>query len=127
MDEFGEAVVDKRDRPIGLALPLKPLNMIEHELGARYMEELVIHDAPVPFIEDDGALENAEDYVKRYDRELNLDDVMTLRDLVEEELLERYRLPLIIARELGPTQHDGRPTIEEYRIACALENVDPII
>lgn len=127
MDEFGDIPADPAVKNIKMMLPLRPLNMIEHELNTRFTEELMIVDAPVPFVDDDGSLENADDNMKKYGRDLNLDEVMTMRSLIETELLERYRRQLIIARELGDQTHDGHPTLEEYRAACALENVEPLL
>ena len=127
MDEFGNLPEDPTDKPIKLMVPLRPLNMIEHELVGKFGEELATQDAPVPFVNDDGSLENGDDYVPRFGRALTLDEAMTIRSLIEDEVLAKYRMQIIIARELGETQRDGRPTIEEYRAACAAENVEPLL
>lgn len=127
MDEFGNPPEDATEKNIKLMVPLRPLNGIEHELVSKFMEELTTKDAPVPFVNDDGSLENSDDYVARFGRALNLDEAMTVRDLIEDAVLAKYRMQIIIARELGETQRDGRPTIEEYRAACAAENVEPLL
>ena len=125
---FGDIPEDPTDKPFRVALPLRPLNLIEHELNAKFIDELRVRDAPVPFIDDDGSLENADDYVKHFGRDdLTTNDVMTVRYLIEGALIEKYRMQLIIARELGETRHNGGPSIEEYRAACAAENVDPLL
>jgi hypothetical protein len=127
MDEFGSLPEDPTEKPILMMVPLRPLNGIEHELVSNFMEELSTKDVPVPFADDDGSLENGDDYVVRFGRALNLDEAMTIRSLIEDEVLAKYRMQIIIARELGETQRDGRPTIEEYRAACAAENVEPLL
>ena len=127
MDEFGNIPEDPTEQPIKMMVPLRPLNLIEHELVSKFMEELSTKDAPVPFANDDGSLENGDDYVPRFGRKLNLDEAMTVRALIEGDVLSRYRMQIIIARELGETQRDGSPTIEQFRAACALEQVEPLL
>ena len=127
MDEFGDLPQDTADVPIKLMVPLRPLNAIEHELNGKFIEELATKDAAVPFVADDGSLENGDDYLPRFGRKLNLDEAMTVRDLIEDAVFAKYRKPLLIARELGETQRDGSPTIEQFRAACALEQVEPLL
>jgi len=127
MDEFKNLPEDPADVPIKLVVPLRPLNMIEHELNGKFIEELATKDAAVPFVNDDGSIENGDDYVARFGRALNLDEAMAVRDLIEDDVFAKYRKPLIIARELGETQRDGSPTIEQFRAACALEQVEPLL
>jgi hypothetical protein len=126
-DSFGDVSTAREDQRIGMAVPLKSINKFEWHLTSLVMEELTLADAPVPFVEGDGSLENADDYVRRYGRELSLDEVLVVRDLIAEEIVEKYRRQLIIARELGETRRDGGPTIQEYRAACALENIEPLM
>jgi hypothetical protein len=114
---------DTVERSFKMAVPLRPVNMIEHELSARFGEQMQCQDAPVPFVDGaTGELENAADYVARYGRPLSLDEVMVVRDLICDDVLEPYRRQLIISREGGADL-----TLEQYRAACALENVDPLI
>jgi len=127
MDEFGSLPEDAIDKPIKMMVPLRPLNLIEHELVSKFMEELATKDAPLPFVNDDGSLENSDDYVAHFGRALTLDEAMTVRTLIEDEVLAKYRIQIIIARELGETRRDGGPTIAEYRAACAAENVEPLL
>jgi hypothetical protein len=127
LDEFGSLPEDETEKPILMAVPLRPLNTFEHELLVKFGEELSIVDAPVPFVDDDGSLENADDYVARFGRALTLDEIMTIRNLIHGDVLEKYRRQLIAARDLGETRRDGGPTIEEYRAACAAENLEPMI
>lgn len=127
MDEFGMPE-DATEKPIKMVAPLRPLNTWEHELLVKFGEELSTKDVPVPFVNDDGSLENGRDYVARFGRPLNLSEVMAVRDLIEGEVLAKYRMQLIIARELGETRDsDGGPTIAEYHAACAAENVETLI
>jgi hypothetical protein len=127
MDEFGNLPEDPTEKPIKMMVPLRPLNGIEHEIVSKFMEELSTKDAPLPFVNDDGSLENGDDYVPRFGRALNLDEAMTVRALIEDAVLSHYRIQIIISRELGETRRDGGPTIEEYRAACAAENVEPLL
>jgi hypothetical protein len=127
MDEFGSLPEDATDEPIKIMVPLRPLNLIEHELVMKFGEELSIQDAPVPFVNDDGSLENGDDYVGRFGRALTLDEAMAVRTLIEDHVLAKYRLNIIVARELGETRRDGGPTIAEFRAACAAENVEPLL
>lgn len=128
MDEFGNLPEDAIDKPILMAVPLRPLNGIEHELLAKFGEELSIVDAPVPFANDDGSLENGDDYIPRFGRALTLSEAMAVRDLIEGDVLAKYRRQLIVSRELGETRRDDSgPTIAEYHAACAAENLEPLI
>jgi hypothetical protein len=123
-ESFGDTPGDDAaDKPFLMAVPLKAINSIEHELSARFGEQMQCHDAPTPFVDGaTGELENAADYVARYGRTLSLDEVMVVRDLICDDVLEPYRRQLIIAREGGADL-----TLEQYRAACALENVPPLI
>jgi hypothetical protein len=123
-DTFGTVGDDDTvERSFKMAVPLKAINSIEHELSARFGEQMQCHDAPTPFVDGaTGELENAADYVSRYGRPLTLDEAMVVRDLIFDEVLEPYRRQLIIAREGGADL-----TLEQYRAACALENVEPLI
>jgi hypothetical protein len=124
MESFGDTPGDDAtDKPFLMAVPAKAVNEIEHELSGKFAEEMQQHDAPTPFYDGEtGELENGKDYVARYGRTLNLDEVLVVRDLIFDEVMEKYRRQLIISREGGPDL-----TIEQYRAACALENVEPLI
>lgn len=121
-ETFGDETEDQAERPIKIMLPLKPLNLIEQELSGRFIEELSTRDVPVPFVDDDGSLENADDYIPCFGRPLNLDEAMTIRGLIEDDLLEKYRRQLIIARELGP-----KATLADYLLGCDAEQIIPLI
>ena len=124
-DSFGDVPESEVAQPIFLAVPPKPLNVIELELGERL--DLSLNDPGIPFIDAaTGELENPDDYVAQFGRQLTAREAMAIRDIMAEPLMERFRLNLIIARELGPTRRDG-PTLEEFHAACAAEGVTPLI
>jgi hypothetical protein len=122
-ESFGDVPENETEQAILLAVPTKPLNLIEFELGEMLDEELTGVDIGIPFLDaETGELENPDDYVAQFGRQLTAREVMALQDILNEPLMAKFRLPLIISRELGSSA-----TIEEYRIACELENVDPIL
>ena len=122
-DSFGDVPENDEVQTILLAVPLKPLNLIEFQLGEMLDEDLSLCDIGIPFLSGEtGELENPTDYVAQFGRELTATEAQAIRNILNEPLMAKFRKPLIIARELGPTA-----TLEEYHVACELEGVDPII
>src|ERR1700683_1800721 len=108
-----------------MAVPLRSLNEIEHEIAWKLGEALAVGDTtPMPFIEDG---ELAVDYTEHFGRPLTLSEILVVKDLIADEIAAPFRMPLIIARELGPTRRDGGPTIAEYRDGGAAHNVEPLL
>ncbi len=129
-ESFGEApkVDDEKRQFFLVAVPLRPLNFVEQAVMELCDRELDKCDPGMPFIAGEtGALENAADYVAEFGRELTADEAKYVCAVAGAAVMSRWRLPLIIARELGPTRRDGGPTIQEYRVMCEIEGVDPII
>lgn len=120
---FGDGPKDELEQTILMAVPLKCLNLIEFELGERLDQELTACDIGIPFLNGEtGELENPDDYVAQFGRQLTAREVTAMQNILNEPPMKKFRLPLIIARELGPTA-----TLDEYHAACAAEAVDPII
>lgn len=129
-DSFGDApkVENERRQFFLLALPLRPQNFVELAVMERCDQELDQWDPGIPFYDGEtGEIENGADYVAQFGRELTLDEAKYVREVAGAAVMSRWRLPLIIARELGPTRRDGGPTIQEFRVACEIEGVDPIL
>ena len=122
-ETFGDVPQSETEQTILLAVPLKPLNLIEFELGERLDEALSLVDIGLPFIDaETGELENPDDFVAQFGRRLDAREVMAMQNILDEPLTEKFRMNLIIARELG-----AKATLEEFHAVCAAENVTPLI
>lgn len=120
-DSFGDDPVEQQERPIKMAVPLRPLNQIEHELRAMLCEGT--NEGPMPFFDaETGELENAEDYIPIFGRPLTVNEAMDAGGILAEQTVEKYRRAICIARELGE-----KATLIDYRAACLAENIEPIL
>jgi hypothetical protein len=129
-ETFGDApkVEDEKRQIFLVALPCKPLNFVELAVMEKCDEELSLNDPGIPFFDaETGEIENGADYVRDFGRELTLEEAKYIREVSGAAVMARWRLPLIIARELGPTRRDRGPTLQEFRAHCEAEGVDPII
>lgn len=119
---FGQPPVDKKDRPIRMAVPLRPLNQIEWALRTMMQEEIETQgDAPLPFIEDN-ELGNGDDYIPIFGRSLTFNEAMFARDILAAPIMEKYRRQINLARDLG-----GKAISAEYFLGCEMQRLDPVL
>ncbi|HVA17449.1 MAG TPA: hypothetical protein VMV59_07015 [Candidatus Dormibacteraeota bacterium] len=113
--------------PIKLAVPGKAVNALHLEL----MERMTLDDigaSPMVFVDNEtGELEAPDDFAAAFGRPFTLSEALALDGLIGERVRSKHRMAIIIATEQGPTRLDGGPTLAEFRAACALENVNPIL
>jgi len=120
-DTFGDEPQDEADKPIAMCVGARPVNMMEHELSFRMIEELP--STPMPFIDGETAeLENQAEFSRAYGREFTVSEAMIIGGLVEEPVIEKYRRQICAARELG---RDA--TFDDYVIACEVLGLDPLL
>jgi len=119
-DTFGDEPQDEADKPIVMAVAPRPLNSMEHELSFRMIEELP--STPMPFVGEDGTLDNQSEFERAYGRSFTVSEAMIIGGLVEEPVIEKYRRQICAARDLG---REG--TFSDYLIACEVLGIPPII
>ncbi|MGH7716386.1 MAG: hypothetical protein ACREML_10375, partial [Vulcanimicrobiaceae bacterium] len=107
-------------RDIRMAVPAKPLNQIEHELKEKM--EMETPPCPVPFINDNGSVANADAFDDLLGRTPTLDEALALSQLLAEQAGSKYAMQIGIARELGP-----KCDCDLYLLACELEGIEPLI
>ncbi|MGH6670745.1 MAG: hypothetical protein ACRECV_02070 [Xanthobacteraceae bacterium] len=103
-----------------MAVPAKPLNQIEHELKEKM--EMETPPCPVPFVNDNGSVANADAFDDLLGRTPTLDEALALSQLLAEPAGSKYAMQIGIARELGP-----KCDRDLYLLACELEGIDPLI
>jgi hypothetical protein len=119
-ETFGSEPQDEHDRPIVMCVAPRALNAMEFELTALMTDALP--SSPMPFIGEDGTLDNQAEFERAYGRPFTVSEAMLIGGLVEEPVIEKYRRQVCAARELG---REGK--FDDYLIACEVLGLDPLL
>lgn len=120
---FGDAPDLEHSPRLKVKWPLRALNQIEWALvtACGDAESLEAWRAPTIFIEDD-KFANAVDYVAVYGEAFSVQEAIEMQGIIFGDVQEQFRRQIIIARECGENA-----TLEDYKAACAAEQIDPLL